>query len=99
MTKTDFDAKFKKISDRVTSNKSKHLLLENELKVLEKFDAAYFRGNYFEEDGTQMFLVFQPMPKYFGKRGFDSGSYISSWESKGLSRKKLVLLLDLDMHN
>ena len=52
--KTDFDTKLKKISDRVASNKSKHLL--------EKFDAAYFRGkNYFEGDGTQNYLVFQPM--------------------------------------
>ena len=30
--KTEFDAGLKKISDRVTSNKSKHLLVENELK-------------------------------------------------------------------
>ena len=30
--KTDFDTKFTKISDRVTKNKSKHLLVENELK-------------------------------------------------------------------
>ena len=30
--KTDFDAKLKNISDRVTKNKSKDLLLDNELK-------------------------------------------------------------------
>ena len=41
---TDFDTRLKKISDRVTKNKSKHFLIENELKKLEKFDAAYFRG-------------------------------------------------------
>ena len=34
MTKTDFDAKSKNISDRVTNNKSKDLLLENELKKI-----------------------------------------------------------------
>ena len=44
VTKVDFDARLKKISDRVISNKSKHLLVENELKKLEKFDAVYFRG-------------------------------------------------------
>ena len=33
-TKADFDAKLKNISDRVTSNKSKDLLLDNELKKL-----------------------------------------------------------------
>ena len=32
VTKTDFDAKLKAISDRVTKDKSKHLLIENELK-------------------------------------------------------------------
>ena len=34
ITKTDFDAKLKNISDRVTNNKSKDLLLDNELKKL-----------------------------------------------------------------
>ena len=34
ITKTDFDAKSKNISDRVTNNKSKDLLLDNELKKL-----------------------------------------------------------------
>ena len=29
---TDFDAKLKSISDRVTNNKSKDVLLDNELK-------------------------------------------------------------------
>ena len=52
--KTDFDTKLKKISDRVTNNKTKHLLVENELKKLQRFDAAYFRGkSHFKEDGTQ----------------------------------------------
>ena len=34
ITKTDFDAKLKNISDRVTNNKSKDLLLDNELNEL-----------------------------------------------------------------
>ena len=34
ITKTDFDAKLKNISDRVTNKKSKDLLLDNELKNL-----------------------------------------------------------------
>ena len=32
ITKTDFDTKLRNISDRVTNNKSKDLLLDNELK-------------------------------------------------------------------
>ena len=34
--RTDFDAKLKAISDRVTKNKSKHLLVENELKKVKQ---------------------------------------------------------------
>ena len=34
ITKTDFYAKLKNISDRVTNNKSKDILLDNELKKL-----------------------------------------------------------------
>ena len=57
MTKTDFDTKLKKVSDRVTSNKTKNLLLENEIKKLNNFDVAYFRGkNYFDDDGSQNYL-------------------------------------------
>ena len=33
---TDFDTRLKKNRDGVTKNKSKHLLVENELKKLEK---------------------------------------------------------------
>ena len=63
---TEFDAKLKAVSDRVTKNKFKHLLVESELKKLEKFDAAYFRGkNYFDGNGgTQNYLVFQAVSKY-----------------------------------
>ena len=61
VTNTDFDAKPKNISDRVTKNKSKDLLLDNEFKNLKTFNADYFETrNYFEGgDGTQNMLVFQ----------------------------------------
>ena len=36
ITKTDFDATLKAISDRVTKNKSKDLLIDNELKKLKR---------------------------------------------------------------
>ena len=89
--KPDFDSKLKGISDRVTKNKTKYLLVENELKKLQKFDAAYFRGkSHFEEDGTQNYLVFQPMYRYFKRiAGVGSGNYIYFWKSKGLSDEKL----------
>ena len=88
ITKTDFDAKLSGLNKKITANKIKHLLVENELKKLEKFYAAYFRGkNYFEEDGTQNYLVFQLVFKYFEK----TGDKISSWESIGLSDEKIIL--------
>ena len=60
ITKTDFDAELKKIIDRVTSIKTKHLLFETKLKKLNTFDAAYYRDeNCFEEDGTENYLVLQ----------------------------------------
>ena len=66
ITLTDFDAKLQSLSERITSNKTKHLLSENELKKLQKFDSSYFRGkSHFEENGAQNYLVFQPMYIYF----------------------------------
>ena len=38
--KLEFDIKLKSISNRVTKNKSKHLLVENELRKLKLFDTA-----------------------------------------------------------
>ena len=89
--KPDFDPKLKSISDRVTKNKTKYLLVENELKKLQKFDAAYFRGkSHFEEDSIQNYLVFQPMYRYFKRiAGVGSGNYIDFWKSKGLSDERL----------
>ena len=66
VTKTDFDAKLSSLNKRVTLNKTKHLLVENELKKLKAFDLSYFIGkSHFEEDGAQNYLVFQPLNKHF----------------------------------
>ena len=62
ITKTDFDAKLSSPSRKTNENKSKDLLVENELKKLKSFDLSYFIGkSHFEEDGAQNYLVFQPM--------------------------------------
>ena len=89
--KPDFDSKLMEISDRVTKNKTKHLMVENELKKLQKFDAVYFRcESHFEEGGTQNYLVFQPMYRYFKRiSGVDSGNYIYFWKSKDFSDEEL----------
>ena len=41
------------------SNKTKYLLVENELKKLQTFDSINFRDkSHFEEDGTQNYFIF-----------------------------------------
>ena len=53
--------------------------------------ASYFKGkNYFDsDDGTQIYLVCQPMYKYFNTSVKDTTTYVSSWESKGFSNEKI----------
>ena len=87
VVETDFDAKLQSLNKKINSNKTKHLLVENEIKKLNNFDAAYFRGkNYFDNDGTQNYLVFQPVHKYFE---LNSGK-VSLWVSKGLFNEKIA---------
>ena len=73
---------------KITSNKSKHLLDANELKELKIFDSSNFIGKSHFEDGTQNYLVFQPMYRHFKMiASVGNGSYIYYWKSKGLSDK------------
>ena len=66
ITKTDFNAKLSSLNRKITSNRSKHFLVENELKKIKAFDSSYFISkSHFEEDGTQNYLVFQPVLKCF----------------------------------
>ena len=69
ITKTDFYAKLLSLNKKLTQklHKAKHLLVENELNKLKKtLDSSYFISkSHFEEDGTQSYVVFQPMYKYF----------------------------------
>ena len=60
VTKTDFDIKFPSPNKIIVSNKTKHLVIENEFKKLQAFDSIYFCGkSHFEDDGTQTVFVFQ----------------------------------------
>ena len=89
--KPDFDSRLKKI--RVTKNKAKYLLVENELKKLKTYDSSYFLvKNYFEgNDGAQNSLVFQLGEKYFNNNSGSDSSKIEIWKSKGLSSQSLSL--------
>ena len=88
ITKTDFDAKLLSLNRKITANKSKHLLVENELNKLKIFDSSYFIGkSHFEENGTQNYLVFQPITRCF--KILPNTNYIMSWKSKGLSAETI----------
>ena len=70
VTKTDFDAELSSFNRKMTQNTAKHLLIQNELNKLKSFDSSYFFGkSHFEEDGTQNFLVIQPLIGYFKLNG------------------------------
>ena len=81
-----FDAKLK--GGRVTKNKTKHLLVKNELIKLKALALSYFWGkNYFEgNDGAQNASVFQTMQKHFDLRNADD---VSKWKSNRLSNQYL----------
>ena len=84
IAKTDLDAKFRRINRKITENKTENVLVKNKLNKLKTFDSIYFIGkSQFEEDGTQNYLVFQPINKYF--KVITKTDYISSWKSKRLS--------------
>ena len=90
MTKTDFDAELPSLNRKITSNKTKHLLVKNELKKLKTFDSSCFISkSHFEDAGTENYLVFQSMYRHF-KESIDF-SYILEWKSKGLSDKSIKL--------
>ena len=53
ITKTNFDNKLSSLNRKNVLNKTRHLLIEKELKKLKTFDLGYFMGKrHFDEDGT-----------------------------------------------
>ena len=76
------------LNRKITQNKSKHLLVENELNKLKTFEWSYFISkSHFEEDGTQNYLVFQPMYRSF--KVITNTDYVSSWKFMGLSAETI----------
>ena len=88
MTKTIFDNTVLSINNKIAENKTKNESIENGFKKLKTFDLDYFIGkSHFEEDGTQNYLVFQPIKRYF--KIIANSKYISSWKCKRLSDNSL----------
>ena len=79
MAKTNFDNTVSSLDSKLAANKTKNESIENELKKLKTFYSSYFIGkSHFEEDGTQNYLVFQPLNKYF--KVIANTDYVSSWK-------------------
>ena len=49
MIKTDFDDKLSNLNRKITENKTKHVLVENELNKLKTIDSTYFIGKKYWE--------------------------------------------------
>ena len=97
ITITDFNAKLLNLNRKITSIKTKHSRGENELKKLKTFDLSYFIGkSHFEEDGTQSYLVFQSLNKYFK---VISNDYFHHGNLKDCLMKILQPLLQVVAHN
>ena len=79
VTKTTFDNTVSSLYSKIDTS------LENLLKRLGKnLDLSYFVSkNYFEKDGTQNYLVFQPISRYF--KHIAITLCILWWKLKGLS--------------
>ena len=65
--------------------------VENKVNKLETFDFSYFRGkNYFDEDGTQNYLIFQPIYRYFKLNSVvNATDRVLPWQFKGLSNESI----------
>ena len=84
ITKTDFDVKLSSLNGKITENKTKHFLNDNDL--------SYFRSKqYFDEgSGKQKYLVFLPMGKYFELNSVVGViDRVLSWQSKGISNENI----------
>ena len=69
------------LNRKITSIKTRHLLAENKFRKLKTLVSIYFRGkSHFEEDGSQNYLLFQPMNRYL--RVGASINQIVLWKSK-----------------
>ena len=91
ITKTDFDSKLSNPNRKIAKNKTDHLILivPNELNKLKTFDSNYFIGKTYFEDGSQNYLIFQPIVRYFKVNRITNTDYILSWKSKWLSPESI----------
>ena len=77
VAKRSFDNTVSNLNSKIAANKTKNESIDNELKKLKPLDLSHYIGkSHFEEDGTQDYLVFQPINRYF--KLISNKLYISS---------------------
>ena len=84
ITKTDFDAKLSSLNRKITANKTKYFLTDNDL--------SYYRGKQYFDEGSskQNYLVFLPINKYLKLNSVaGAADYVSSWQSKELFNESI----------
>ena len=96
--KLKFESELKELNHKTTSNSSEVISYNNEINqanrridVLEE-NVSYFRGkNYFEDDATQNYSVFEPVYRCFKRVIYSTNNtfYAHCWQSKGLSDEKI----------
>ena len=92
VSNTGFDSKLAQANVITKRNfDAKIIEVKNNVKKLQTFDSSYFKGkNYFDEDGTQNYLVFQPLFRYSKVSSLINViDYVLSWQPKGLSSKSI----------
>ena len=84
ITKIDFDTKLSSLHRKITANKTKHFLNDNDLSY-------YYGKQYFNEgSGKQNYLVFLPMGKYFKLNSVVGViDRVLPWQSKGISNESI----------
>ena len=65
-------------------------MLENELEKYSPLNRYFLGKSYFEDDGKQNYLIFQPMSRYL--KFVTNSQNISSWRSKGLSDEEIKVV-------
>ena len=79
----------KNLHKKCNSNKTKHILVEDELKKLETSESIYFRSKtHFENDDTQNYLVFQTTYRYI-ETVSNTSVHVLSWKPEGLSEETI----------
>ena len=72
-------------------------MLENELEKYSPLNRYFLGKSFFEDDGNQNYLIFQPISRYL--KFITNNKNISSWRSKGLLNEEISLYLSVNYVN